>query len=273
MCMCMCACAGRRCARPACWWRWDHSPPPACAASCRCCQSCRRWTCPDTPTTRGALFHISSIVFGSIMYAAVDVCGSCRVRARWTDGPDGTTSMWLTGSGRQPIRCPFSPPHPNPLWGWLFSVQCHCAFCFDARQRPSPTGPQQPLGTFAPQDPTPTTPQPTNQTPSPRSFPALQWQQRVARRALHRIAAAPAWLAERAALCRYAGAPLGKQPMRGLPHGCECKVPFRVKIGKTSSGCDRPLIWMSFGGTPGNLELLPRSGAAGRAGAASARRS
>ncbi|GFR41062.1 hypothetical protein Agub_g1699, partial [Astrephomene gubernaculifera] len=39
-------------------------------------------------------------------------------------------------------------------------------------------------------------------------YPPLQWQQRAARRALHRCAGAGLWLAERAAMCRYAHAPL-----------------------------------------------------------------
>ncbi|KXZ56813.1 hypothetical protein GPECTOR_1g732 [Gonium pectorale] len=39
-------------------------------------------------------------------------------------------------------------------------------------------------------------------------YPPLQWQQRAARRALHRCASSGLWLAERAALCRYAHAPL-----------------------------------------------------------------
>ncbi|GLI69097.1 hypothetical protein VaNZ11_013643, partial [Volvox africanus] len=39
-------------------------------------------------------------------------------------------------------------------------------------------------------------------------YPPLQWQQRAVRRALYRCAGAGLWLAERAALCRYAHAPL-----------------------------------------------------------------
>ncbi len=46
-------------------------------------------------------------------------------------------------------------------------------------------------------------------------YPALQWQQRAARRALHRCAGAGLWLAERAALCRYAHAPLANLDIAG----------------------------------------------------------
>jgi hypothetical protein len=45
-------------------------------------------------------------------------------------------------------------------------------------------------------------------SPCPRSYPALQWQLRAARRAVHRAAAAGGWLRERAALTRYAHVPL-----------------------------------------------------------------
>lgn len=39
-------------------------------------------------------------------------------------------------------------------------------------------------------------------------YPALQWQQRAARRAVHRVAVAGGWLRERVALTRYAHVPL-----------------------------------------------------------------
>ncbi|KAG2442618.1 hypothetical protein HXX76_002703 [Chlamydomonas incerta] len=49
-------------------------------------------------------------------------------------------------------------------------------------------------------------------------YPPLQWQARAARRALHRCAGAGLWLAERAALCRYAHAPLANLDPSGA--GC-----------------------------------------------------
>lgn len=41
-----------------------------------------------------------------------------------------------------------------------------------------------------------------------RSYPALQWQPRAARRAAARMAHAGVWLRERVALCRFARVPL-----------------------------------------------------------------
>ncbi|GLC51172.1 hypothetical protein PLESTB_000473800 [Pleodorina starrii] len=51
-------------------------------------------------------------------------------------------------------------------------------------------------------------------------YPPLQWQQRAVRRALHRCAGVGLWLAERAALCRYAHAPLANlEPAGGAAGG------------------------------------------------------